>query len=155
MKDRPNEVKMFMAARHFAVKYAVNMREAKEHLLSNSSLTEDQKKIANSLWNEGENEFVYPFVQSDRFLHWIQNTCERHRAMGQRSFWLSKNSDYSNLYYSLQMFGRLLDYVMGLLVLLRKLSTMMPMMLLVFLLVLLLISVSRTQGRVVLKKEMK
>ena len=44
VKDRPNEVKMFMAARHF-VKYAVNMREAKEHLLSNSSLTEDQKKL--------------------------------------------------------------------------------------------------------------
>ena len=73
------------------------MREAKEHLLSNSSLTDDQKKIANSLWNEGENEFLYPFVESDRFLHWIQNTCERHRAIGQRSFWLSKNSDYSNL----------------------------------------------------------
>ena len=97
VKDRPNEVKMFsMAARHFA-KYAVNMREAKEHLLSNSSLAEDQKKIANSLWNKGENEFVYPFVQSDRFLHWIQNTCECHCAIGQRSFWLSKNSDYSNL----------------------------------------------------------
>jgi len=44
VKDRPNEVKMFMAARNF-VKYAVNMREAKEHLLSNSSLTEDQKKF--------------------------------------------------------------------------------------------------------------
>lgn len=96
IKDRPHEVKMFMAARHF-LKYAVNLKEAKEHLLSNYPLTEEQKVTAKSLWKEGDHEFVYPFVESDRFIHWIQNTCERHRAIGQRSFWLNKNSDYANL----------------------------------------------------------
>ena len=96
IKDRPHEVKMFMAARHF-VKYAVNLKEAKHHLLNNYPLTDDEISTVNSLWRDGDHEFYYPFVESERFTHWIQNTCERHRAIGQRSFWLHKHSDYANL----------------------------------------------------------
>lgn len=94
-KDRAYEVKMSMAARHF-LKYSINMKDAKEWLLS-THLTVEEETIANSLWTEGENEFYYPYVDSDRFVHWMQNTCERHRAIGQRSFWLTKHSDYANM----------------------------------------------------------
>ena len=44
IKDSPCEVKMFMAARHL-VKYSVNLKEVKERLLSNSTLSDTEKTL--------------------------------------------------------------------------------------------------------------
>ena len=59
-------------------------------------MTNQYPNDVKSLYNEEQNmTWIYPFVQNDCFIHFIQNNVECHRYFGQHSFWLYKNSDYS------------------------------------------------------------
>ena len=78
------------------MKYCVDLKETKALLLPNCQ-NDQERQIINSLFIEGSNQFSYPFVESDRFVYWMQNTIERHRAAGQRSFWISKHSDFASM----------------------------------------------------------
>ena len=47
--------------------------------------------------NEINNECAYPFAKYDRWMHWAQNTAERHRLNGQRDACLKKKTADNNL----------------------------------------------------------
>ena len=95
-RDRNAPVTMDKAGKHF-LKYSVNLKDA-QRILEHTCVTDQERNAVKALYNEESNmPWIYPFVQNDRFVHFIQNTVERHRAFGQRSFWLSKNSDYSTM----------------------------------------------------------
>ncbi len=93
--DRLEPVSMDQAGKHF-LRYCVNMKDAQD-ALREQNLSEDEKRIVDNLHRAGQSPWIYPFVQNDRFIHWMQNTTERHRAHGQRSFWINKNKDYSTM----------------------------------------------------------
>ena len=94
-KDRNHNITMDKAGKHF-LKYCINMKDAQEYLMS-QQLTEHEEVIVQKLYNEGTCPWKFPFVENDRFLHWMQNTTERHRSHGQRSFWLNKNSQFATM----------------------------------------------------------
>ena len=61
-------------------------------------MTNKERTSVKSLYNDESNmRWIHPFVQNDRFVHFIQITVERHRDFGQHHFWISKNSDYFTL----------------------------------------------------------
>lgn len=95
-RDRNTEVSMDDAGKHL-MKYAVNLKKAKEALLPKCE-TDAQRAAVNALYpDENSILFLYPFVVNDRFVHFQQNTVERHRAFNQRSFWLSRHTEYSTM----------------------------------------------------------
>ena len=42
-------------------------------------------------------EYTYPFATHDRWIHWAQNTSERHRVNSQKNAYLNQNPEDSNL----------------------------------------------------------
>ena len=95
--DRVKRISMIDGGKHL-LKYCVNLKNVQAELLETCEEEGEQYNTIQKLYVEGKtNEWSYPFVESDRFVHWIQNTVERHRAAGQRSFWISKHSEYANL----------------------------------------------------------
>ena len=42
-------------------------------------------------------DYLYPFVEHDRWVNWAQNIGERHRLNGQRNDYLQKNPGDANL----------------------------------------------------------
>lgn len=42
-------------------------------------------------------EWHYPIAEDDRFVHWAQNTLERHRAQSQRGVLIHRNEEFANL----------------------------------------------------------
>lgn len=95
LRDRQKEVSLDQAGKHLA-KYAVNMKKVKEILLS-SALTNEQRSIVESLHTQNDPQFSYPFVQHTRFIHFLQNTVERHRAYSQRSYYLNQHPEFATL----------------------------------------------------------
>ena len=79
------------------IKYAVNIKKVKQLLLSDTTLTDDERINVQKLHRENDPEFIYPFVKHERFIHFLQNTNERHRAFSQRGFWLSKHSEFGSM----------------------------------------------------------
>ena len=95
-RDRLATVSEDEAGKHY-LKYCVNVKEVQQTLLTMPNLTHAKRTRANSIFTEGDCEWLFPFVQNDRFVHWMENTTRRHRAHGQRSVWLNKNSDFSTM----------------------------------------------------------
>ena len=94
-RDRRKFVTNTIGAQHY-MKYCVNIKNARTHL--EDANTNQQNRLPH-VYNERDNPspWIYPFVQHERFVHWIQNLVERHRASGQRSFWIGKNDRFANL----------------------------------------------------------
>ena len=44
-----------------------------------------------------DGEWIYPFARNMRWLHWIQNTVERHRFNSQKLVFLQKHPEFANL----------------------------------------------------------
>ena len=42
-------------------------------------------------------EWIYPFARNNRWLHWVQNTVERHRFNSQKIVFLQKSPEFANL----------------------------------------------------------
>ena len=95
-KDRSHEVSLDKAGKHF-LKYCVNLKEAQEEL--RKKYGDSKEEEINAIFDSSSNNspFVYPFVQNNRFVRFIQNTVERHRANDQRTTWISSNSKFSSL----------------------------------------------------------
>ena len=66
----------------------VSMTDAMKHLL----------KYCVALKNDDSSfkEWHYPFAEDDRFVHWAQNTVERHRAQTQRGVLIHQNEELAN-----------------------------------------------------------
>ena len=79
------------------IKYAVNIKKVQEILLLDENLSTEERINVNKLYKTNEPEFIYPFVKHERFIHFLQNTVERHRAFSQRGFWLNRNSEFANM----------------------------------------------------------
>ena len=93
--DRVEQISLDLAGKHF-LQYCINMKDSQERL-KEENLTDDEKSIVDDLYHEGTSPWIYPFVKNDRFIHWMQNATECHRAYGQRSFWITKNAEYSTM----------------------------------------------------------
>ena len=95
-RDRDETVSEAEGAKHY-IKYCVNLKHAREALKAGELETND--KALDNVYNplEAPTEWLYPFVEHDRFIHWIQNMVERHRAQGQRNFWIGRNDKFSSL----------------------------------------------------------
>jgi len=65
----------------------VTMLESMKHLM---------KYCVKKVTDDGGTEWHYPFVEDDRFVHWAQNTIERHRAQQQRGVLLHQNEEFAN-----------------------------------------------------------
>ena len=63
----------------------VTMTEANKHYLTYA------------VWNETDEIWVYPFAEHRRWVHWAQNTAERHRVNGQKSVYLHQSDEAANL----------------------------------------------------------
>lgn len=59
--------------------------------------TESNKHLLNYVIPDGKGNYRFPFAEHSRWMHWAQNTAERHRASGQRSYYLKKNPGDANL----------------------------------------------------------
>ena len=69
-----------------------------QQILEYTCITNQKQTSVKSLYiHESNMRWIYTFFQTDRFLYFILNTVERHIAFGQRSFWISNNSDYSTM----------------------------------------------------------
>eukprot|EP00978_Attheya_sp_CCMP212_P041091 scaffold231316_cov51-Attheya_sp.AAC.1 len=62
-------------------------------------LTESNKHLLKyAIFNPANNLWWYPFATDPRWMHWAQNTAERHRCQGQRGVYLdNKTSEDANI----------------------------------------------------------
>eukprot|EP00978_Attheya_sp_CCMP212_P020530 scaffold58917_cov62-Attheya_sp.AAC.1 len=62
-------------------------------------LTESNKHLLKyAIFNHAKNLWWYPFATDPRWMHWAQNTAERHhRCQGQRGVYLDKTSEDANI----------------------------------------------------------
>ena len=44
-----------------------------------------------------DDEWIYPFAKHQHWMHWIQNTVERHRFQGQKNVFMDKCPEYRNM----------------------------------------------------------
>ena len=95
-RDRIQFISEAIAAKHY-VKYCINLRSACDKIAqANPSLPVE---CLDHIYHPSKHpsEWYYPFVSHERFPHWMQNLVERHRANGQRNFWLGRNDKFANL----------------------------------------------------------
>ena len=61
-------------------------------------LTESNKHLLKyAIFDRAKNLWWYPFATDKRWMHWAQNTAERHRCQGQRGVYLDKTSEDANI----------------------------------------------------------
>ena len=84
------------AARHY-VRYAIDLKQSRDSFIDCDDEYTDEELDSIYDPNSSQARFIYPFVEDDRFVCWIQNFVERHCANGQRNFWIGQNSDFSGL----------------------------------------------------------
>lgn len=61
------------------------------------TMTEANAHLLNYALRSADGTLTFPFVKHNRWMHWAQNTCERHRAASQRNFYMKKNEQDANL----------------------------------------------------------
>ena len=94
-RDRPYFISETEAAKHYS-RYCVDLVSIRALFASNPRIP---LSSLDAIHNGSATmpRYFYPFVSHERFMHWMQNLCERHRAIRQRNFWLGKNEDFANL----------------------------------------------------------
>ena len=95
-RDRQIAISENECGKHL-LKYAINVKKMKEVLLEDPTLTPSERRNVESLHSGDDPDFIYPFVNHKRFVHFLQNTVERHRAFSQRGFWLQKHSEFGTM----------------------------------------------------------
>ena len=53
--------------------------------------------LKHCMCDDAKEEHAHPFAEHNRWMHWAQNTSERHRANGQKNVCSNKNSEDDNL----------------------------------------------------------
>ena len=62
------------------------------------SITESNSHLLKySYFSSVKNEWIYPFVRHQRWVHWSQNTAERHRVNSQRNYYIKKTPADANM----------------------------------------------------------
>ena len=62
------------------------------------SLTISNKHLLNyAVPTQDQSNYFYPFAEHDRWMHWSQNTAERHRLQGLKNVYMSRNPETANL----------------------------------------------------------
>jgi len=61
------------------------------------SLTESNKHLLWYAVQDKEGKWLYPFARHERWMHWVQNTAERHQINGQEDVYLQKEPSDSSM----------------------------------------------------------
>lgn len=71
----------------------------KKNRLTEVSLTHSNQHLLNYALKEEGGQLTFPFAQHSRWMHWAQNTAERHRVNQQREVYLEKSPEDATLSY--------------------------------------------------------